>query len=174
MSFLDYAGKFDKAGYYYVFDMGEEEDSLEEAYHLNIANPTIEYCFKKVFYTKSEITKSFLNAFFFPKKKRISDIIFLPAERPGEDESYSEGSIRMDCVCKCKLEPLKRYPKIKEEDLGLNLNDTELVIDIEMQICLKNNQDDISMGYLRSLCQQYEKNKILVLVLLYTPNIKNK
>lgn len=175
MSFLDYSGEVDTEGLYYVFDMGEEKEPQKETYHLNIANPTIDNCFKKMFYSKSEITKSFLNSILFPKDKRITDITFLPTERPGEAESYAEGSIRMDCVCKCKLNPLKRYPKIKEGDdaLGVYSNDTELVIDIEMQIGLKQNQDDISMSYLRALCQQYEKNKILVLVLLYTPNSKN-
>lgn len=175
MSFLDYTGEVDIKGKYYVFDMGEKKDSLEEAYHLNIANPTIDNCFKKIFYTKSEITKSFLNAVLFPKDERITDILFLPTERPGEAESYAQGSIRMDCVCKCKLHPIKKkYPKEEEEDdLGLYSNDTELIVDIEMQIGLKQNQDDVSMEYLRALCQQYEKNKILVLVLLYIPNIKN-
>lgn len=169
MSFLNFSGSNNKEGIYYVFDM-EGEKPLKEAYRMEIADPTIDNSFKRVFYTKPEITKSFLNSLLFPRNERIKDLMFLPSECPGQAGSYSEGSIRMDCPCKCKLEPYKKYPKIKTDNLlGLYYDDKEIIVDIEMQIGVKPNLDDTLMKYLRNLCHLNEINKILLLVILYTP-----
>ena len=63
MSFINYTGKVEPKGKKYLFRINGEPN-ITSYYFVNIANPTIDNAFKKVFYTENEITRSFA---FFPK-----------------------------------------------------------------------------------------------------------
>lgn len=172
MSFLNYTGIIEEFGQLYKFKM-KYGSSIQDKYYLNIANPTIDNSFKRVFFQKV-IVRSCLNSIVFPNKYRIEEISLLPTESPGEVEYYGRGSIRFDCPLKCILNNGKTYPKVNKQDaFGLYIDDNEIIVDIEMQIGGKSNLDDIYMNYMKKLIMTYNTNKILILSLLYTPEVIN-
>lgn len=174
MSFINYTGKVEPKGKKYLFRINGEPN-ITSYYFVNIANPTIDNAFKKVFYTENEITRSFLNSILFPNSNKIIKVEFLPSEMPGNYSYYSTGSIRFDCLCRCKLTGKKRYPKKYELDdvFGLYLDEKEIIIDIEMQICSNPDLEATYFKYVNYLSKAYCKNKILLLALIYTPKVEN-
>ena len=71
MSFINYTGKVEPKGKKYLFRINGEPN-ITSYYFVNIANPTIDNAFKKVFYTENEITRSFLNSILFPNNYILS------------------------------------------------------------------------------------------------------
>ena len=88
---------------------------------------------------------------------------------------YNTCSIRFDCLCKCKLTGKKRYTKKKNNDneiYGFDLDNKEIIIDIEMQICSEPNLEETYSKFSKYLSKNYYKNKI-ILSLIYHPQVEN-
>ena len=156
MSFDDYIGKctYDPIKNIYEFEM--QNEIIEESNYIEIADPTIDNTFKNIFLGQKKITLSCLNSLLFPDEDRINDIKFLPSESPGEGP-YSRGSIRFDLLCKC-------YLTITEDKEQHYNNDSELIVDFEIEKGFKNTNDERFIKYARTLSGKYTDQKILILL----------
>ena len=164
MSFIYFTGKCtqnDDDGF--IFEMKNPKKNLHFNSYIEIADPTVDNSFKKLFLKNEDLTKSLLNDLLFSGRERITQIQFMPNEEPGVGP-FGTGSIRMDIVCKCKL----TKDKLNKDDHFKN--ETDLIINLEMQKYFKSNNDERFIKYLRSLAGNYMNIKILILVLTITPN----
>ena len=165
MSFIDYTGicEYDPLPNLYRFEMKNE--ILEEANYIEIADLTIDNTFKHIFLGDKKITESCLNSLLFPGEDRIIDITFLPSENP-EEGPYRRGSIRLAILCECNLK------KTENKNQHYN-NDLQLIVDFNIEKGLKNTNDERFIKYARTLFEKYIGKKILILVLIITPDFMN-
>ena len=165
MSFIYYTGKCiqNDDDDEFVFEMKNPAKNLKFNSYIEIADPTVDNSFKKLFLKNEDLTISLLNDLLFSGRERITKIQFMPNEEPGMGR-FGSGSIRMDIVCKCKL------TKTLNKDDDHFKNETDLIIDLEMQKFFKSDNDERFIKYLRALAGKYMKTKILILVLTITPN----
>jgi len=128
MSFLNYIGEctYDGNDLSYKFKMKKGKALSLDSY-INIPNPIIDNMFKQVFAKNTEISKSLLNSFLYPKEESIIKVEFLPTEIPGHIEVFPEpiklnslDSIRVDVLCKCTLKDDAQTEKVNNK-----INDLE-------------------------------------------------
>ena len=132
MSFLDYIGEctYDRNDLSYKFKMKKGKVLSQDSY-INIPNPIIDNMFKQVFARNTEITKSLLNSFLYPKEENIIKVEFLPTEIPGHIELFPEpiklnslDSIRVDVLCKCTLRDDAQIEKENKTEIN-KINEIE-------------------------------------------------
>lgn len=166
MSFLKYTGKIDynENNKIYSFEM-EDETELTDKIYMNIPKPITDTNFKQVFGQNSEIAKSLLNSFLFPKTRKIKSVEYISGELSGKIGVFPEpvntndfDSLRVDILSRCILDE----KNISEKNEKYS---NTYVIDLEMQNGFSIENTKRFLNYAKRLDLKY-KDRVIVLSLV--------
>ncbi len=152
MSFLKYTGKVYRKANLYFYEMKNNKNPFKTSCMTKVGNPIIDNLFKYVFLEDKEILKNFLNSILFTGEEEILELVYIPNEYPSfSGEKYGKNSIRIDVGVKCKI-----GKKFKNKKL-ISTEDYTIIIDLEMQIGLKEEDTKRFIEYATTL---YSKNNV--------------
>lgn len=165
MSFLEYTGHYThKQKYRYKMQKGKFDTYSVSKYCAKVINPTFDNSFKRVFFDKS-ILKNILNNILYPKSKKIDKVELYTTTFPGLNEirnRYGFGTKNIDVGVFCKL---------KKNLLNKN-EDSEIVIDLEMQIGISNKITQRFIDYAAKIRIESDYKKVLVIGFILKENLK--
>ena len=169
MSFLNFTGDVRRKNNEYYYFVKNKDNMVKATCMTKIRNPIIDNIFKYTFSENDKLLINLMTCLFFTGDEEIKSLIYLPNEYHSVLRGkHGKGSLKIDIGVKCKIG--KKFEK--ENFINIQTgksNYYEMIINVEIQIGIKEENDKRFIGYAAALYSKYEVVKVWVIVFLIDP-----
>ena len=168
MSFLNYTGKVNKIANQYFYEMRNKKNRIKTSCMTKVGNPIIDNLFKYIFLEDKKTLKNLLNSLLFTGDEEIKELEFIPNDLPSlTGEKYGKNAKKIDVGAKCQIG--QKVKKKKYVRLINNIVDNyTMIIDLEMQIGLKEEDTKRFIDYATALYSRYKTDKVWIVALTFS------